>query len=117
MRILFLVIILFSINNLYSQQADTEAYHPKYNELLVKHLRYPSEAVEKNLQGQCQVSFTVHIDGKTSDFKVIKGVSNCPECDQEAIRVLKLMKKWKPAIKNGKPVESQKISEINFILH
>jgi TonB family protein len=118
MKKILLLSIIFVIGNTSYSQNDSllEAYHPKYKELIIKHLNYPPEAVKKGFQGKTQVSFNVHIDGSTSDFKVIQGVPNCPECDQEAIRVLKLMKKWKPATVNGKAIESRKESTIKFVL-
>lgn len=83
---------------------------------VIKNLRYPLVAVEKNLQGSCKIQFIVHDNGKLSEFVVLEGVEGCLECDQEALRVLKKTRKWTPAMKDGKKVSSRHIEVIKFIL-
>ena len=46
--------------------------------------------------------FKINSDGRVSDVKIISGV--CPDLDNEVIRVLSSSPKFKPAIKDGKPV-------------
>jgi len=48
------------------------------------------------------IQFTVDTLGNTSNHKVIKSVNK--ELDDEALRVSKLIKFYKPAFQNGKPV-------------
>ncbi len=50
------------------------------------------------------VNFTISKDGEVTDPKILKGATGCPKCDEEALRVVKLMPKWKPGMDNGKPV-------------
>ena len=59
------------------------------------------------LVGKCYVSIVVEIDGSISNVKVIRGVPDCPECDKEAIRLMKTMPKWKPGKTGGKVVRSR----------
>jgi hypothetical protein len=47
--------------------------------------------------GKCYLSFYIAADGSVTDILIKRGVPNCPECDAEAVRVLKEMPKWKPA--------------------
>ncbi len=69
---------------------------------LASHLNYPQRAVEEGLTGKCYTQFVVNEDGTITDLVVKRGVPNCPECDAEAIRVIKLMPKWIPGKVDGK---------------
>ena len=53
-------------------------------------------------QGRVIVSFVVEKDGSLSNVKILRSVDTL--LDQEAIRIVKSMPKWKPARKNGKVV-------------
>lgn len=68
---------------------------------LTKNLKYPLTAQRANRQGTVLVSFIVNKDGSIADRKVVKSVS--PELDREALRVLRLMPKWKPGEDHGQP--------------
>ncbi len=57
-------------------------------------VKYPEEAIEKNLSGKVYLSFIVEIDGSVSNITVEKGVH--PLLDSEAVRVIRQMPKWKP---------------------
>jgi periplasmic protein TonB len=63
---------------------------------------YPQEAQDSSIQGTVYVSFVVEKDGSLSDIKIIRGV--CPSLNAEALRVMKMMPKWKPGKQRGKPV-------------
>lgn len=68
---------------------------------LTKNLKYPLTAQRAKRQGTVLVSFIINKDGSIADRKVVKSVS--PELDREALRVLRLMPKWKPGEDHGKP--------------
>lgn len=68
---------------------------------LTKHLKYPLAAQRAKRQGTVLVSFIVNKDGTIADRKVVKSAS--PELDREALRVLRLMPKWKPGEDHGQP--------------
>ncbi len=80
--------------------------HEAMNKFLRNNLVYPQTAIELNLQGKCYVQFVVDVDGSISNVKIKRGVPDCPECDKEAIRVVKSMPKWNPGKLNSKPVGS-----------
>ena len=63
---------------------------------------YPAEAKEKEIQGRVFVGFVVEKDGSISNVKVLKGIGG--GCDEEAVRVISSMPKWKPGMQKGKPV-------------
>ena len=68
---------------------------------LTKHLKYPLAAQRAKRQGTVLVSFIVNKDGTIADRKVVKSAS--PDLDREALRVLRLMPKWKPGEDHGQP--------------
>jgi TonB family protein len=81
-------------------------------EYLSSHLKYPAKAIKNNIQGTVIVEFVVDKDGSVSDIKVIKSVDLL--LDEEAVRVIKKMPKWDPAIQGGRLVKSYKRQPIEF---
>ena len=81
-------------------------------EFIQKNVKYPESAKEKGLEGKVYVQFVVEKDGRLSSFNVLRGVSD--DIDAEAIRVLKMMPKWKPGMKDGKAVKVQYVMPFNF---
>ena len=69
---------------------------------LQSNLKYPEVARNNNISGQVFLEFVVERDGTIGNVKVLAGVY--PELDQEAIRVVKMMPKWKPGKQMGKTV-------------
>lgn len=69
---------------------------------LTKHIRYPAYARQRKLQGNVVCQFLVNEDGRISDVRVLQGVH--PVLDNEAMRVLRSMPRWKPGRLHGKPV-------------
>jgi TonB family protein len=65
-------------------------------------IKYPTVITEKGIYGTCYVRYTVDIDGSIKDVKILKGVKDCPECDEEAKRVISIMPNWIPGKINGK---------------
>ena len=65
-------------------------------------IKYPAEAKEKGIRGRVFVNFIVEPDGSLSNIKVLKGVGG--GCDEEAIRLVESMPKFKPGIQNGEAV-------------
>ncbi|MFN5417001.1 MAG: energy transducer TonB [Flavobacteriia bacterium] len=87
------------------------------NEYIVKKLVYPPDAIDLGLQGRCYLKFVVEVDGQVSNVSVVKGVPDCPQCDKEAIRVVKSMPNWKPGKNGGKAVRVWCQIPLNFTLH
>ncbi len=79
-----------------------------------ENVRYPQSSIEMNEQGRVFLSFLVDIDGSISEVKVEKGISD--SLNAEAIRVVKSMPKWKPALLANQPVKSTVRIPINFKL-
>ena len=77
---------------------------------------YPEMAKEMGYQGKCYLRFIVSSTGTISNVMVKKGVPDCPEGDKEAIRVIRSMPRWKPAINGGVPVNSYYTLPFKFTL-
>lgn len=86
----------------------------KLMEYLSKNISYPPMAKESGIQGTVFVTFVVEPDGSVTNSKVLRGIGG--GCDDEALRVVRNMPKWKPGKQRGKPVRVQFNLPIKFIL-
>lgn len=77
---------------------------------------YPDSAIRNGISGKCYISFVVDVDGTLSNIRVVRGIKDCPVCDQEAVRVIKMMPKFKPGMKDGVPVKVTYNVPISFKL-
>lgn len=82
---------------------------------LSDNLVYPDVAKENGIQGTVTVLFIVNEDGSVSDVKIQKGIGG--GCDQEALRIVKEMRKWKPGKQAGVPVRVYQLLPITFKLN
>jgi len=64
-----------------------------------KNVHYPLSAQLQGIQGRDAIRFIVNKDGSIKDVEVIRSLN--PDCDQEAVRVIKSMPKWIPGRQNG----------------
>ena len=69
---------------------------------VAKNLHYPEIALEQELQGTVVVRFEVKKDGTVGRTQVVKSLS--AECDLEACKVIKIMPRFTPARRQGRPV-------------
>ena len=67
-----------------------------------KNMRYPAEAHKNGTQGRVLVKFVVTDKGDIETPTVFESVD--PLLDAEALRVIKMMPKWKPGKQRGKAV-------------
>lgn len=81
---------------------------------LGKSIKYPQMAKEAGIQGVVYVTFIIGPDGSVSNVEVLRGIKG--GCDEEAVRVVKNMPKWKPGKQRGKPVTVQYNLPIRFVL-
>ncbi len=79
------------------------------------HIRYPSVARENGIQGTVVVQFVVNTDGSIVDVKPV-GQKKGGGLEDEAVRVVKGMPKWKPGKQNGRSVRVQYSLPIRFKL-
>jgi len=80
-----------------------------------KNVRYPAIAKEYNITGKVFISFIVDKKGSVTNVKVVRGVDK--NLDEEAVRVVKSLPKYKPGKQRGKPVRVMFTIPINFTLN
>jgi TonB family protein len=78
------------------KREDTFIKHPYYkggikamNELIYGNLKYPKEAAAKKLEGIVILKYDINHLGHVIDAKVVKSLGS--GCDEEAIRVVKML--------------------------
>lgn len=81
---------------------------------LQKNLQYPAFARENNIEGRVTVQFVVNEDGSIGNAIIKRGIGG--GCNEEAIRVVMSMPKWKPGMQNGHPVKVYYTLPITFML-
>lgn len=74
----------------------------KLMEYIQKNIKYPMMARESDIQGRVFVNFVVEPDGSISNVAVLRGIGG--GCDEEAVRVVNSMPKWKPGKQRGSAV-------------
>ena len=111
---------------------------------MMRNVKYPKEAQEYGVQGRILVEFVVEKDGSITNTKVIKGAGKeneivvvaykakdeTPEelkkegedkgriaLQEEALRVVKAMPKWKPGSDKGKTVRTKFVLPVVFRLN
>ncbi|MFD0939997.1 M56 family metallopeptidase [Pedobacter boryungensis] len=107
-------------NNVYSFVAmENPPSYPggvsEFYNFLGKNIKYPLLASDNEIEGNVYVSFTVEKDGSLNDIKVDRKLGY--GIDEEAVRVLKLSKRWNPGMQNGRPVRVKYNIPIRFSLN
>lgn len=79
-----------------------------------QYLKYPETAVVQGIQGRVMVEFIIDKDGKVTNVRVVKGVSD--ELDAEAVKVISASPKWKPGRVKGEKVRTSITVPVEFKL-
>ncbi len=87
---------------------DMDSYYQE----IYKDLNYPKKAKRNKITGKVFVEFIVQKDGTLREVKAVKGIN--PDCDEEAVRVIKNGPKWFPAEQKGIKVDVKMILHIPF---
>lgn len=77
-------------------------------------IKYPTMAMENNIQGRVVVQFVVTKTGKIGEVKVVR--SKDPDLDKEAVRVVKSLPNFIPGKMNGQAVNVWYTLPITFKL-
>ncbi|NID09015.1 energy transducer TonB [Fibrella aestuarina] len=77
-------------------------------------LRYPEEARKQQIEGDVYVHYIVTKDGSIVQPKIIKGIG--AGCDEEALRLVKAMPRYKPGAQSGTLVAVAYNQRIEFRL-
>ena len=135
-RILIIIAICMSTGSISAQEgikADTVKFNepvfhidsvdvkPEYPggemgslKFIAKNLKYPVNLMKENVLGKVICGFIINKKGEVTDPFILKGAH--PGLDNEALRVIRLMKKWKPGMLNGDTVNVITTLPINFRL-
>jgi TonB family protein len=79
-----------------------------------KNLRYPTEALQRKIEGKVVIEFLVLPDGSLTDFRVLKGIGF--GCDEEVIRLIKEGSAWSPTLQNNIAVREKVRVQLRFKL-
>jgi TonB family protein len=79
---------------------------------LVSNIKYPEDAVKAGIHGTVFVNFIVEKDGKITHVKILRGIGK--SCDEEALRVIKMMPRWIPGKVKGENVATAFVLPIRF---
>ena len=77
-------------------------------------IKYPAIARENGISGQVIVQFVVSKEGDIQKAKVVRGIGG--GCNEEALRVVNGMPRWKPGKHNGRAVPVTFTLPIKFVL-
>jgi periplasmic protein TonB len=79
---------------------------------LAEHLVYPEQAKKGNIQGRVVVKMIIRKNGKIENVQLLRDIGG--GCGEEAVRVVKAMPPWKPAMLEGKPVNINYTLPVTF---
>ena len=78
-------------------------------------LKYPQAAREAGISGTVYIEFVVWNDGSIRKVAVKRGIGG--GCEEEAMRIVKLMPKWIPGLQRTKPVNVPMVLPVKFKLN
>ena len=99
------------IRPVFLHSSDPRTFLEKW---VYQYLKYPAEAVRDGIQGRVMVDFIIEKDGKVTEVRVLKGVSEA--LDAEAVKVVSASPKWKPGRVNGNKVRTSLTIPVEFKL-
>jgi len=85
------------------------------NTFIMTNLKYPQQDVVKGTEGTVYVSFIVEASGAVSNVSILRGLSE--GCDEEVVRVIKLMPSWSPGKQRNKAVRVKMHLPVKFSLN
>ncbi len=85
-----------------------------WRKIIINNIQYPIMAKESNISGTVYLKFIVEPDGSITNITLLRGIGG--GCDEEAIRVVKMLKNWIPGKQNGNPVRVWLTLPIKFTL-
>lgn len=85
---------------------------PKIQAFINQNILYPDSARANKIEGVVVVRFSVTDKGEITDLELIRNIGF--GCGQEAMRVVRIMPAFRPALRNGLPVATQMTLPIRF---
>jgi protein TonB len=96
------------------EQPEFPGGYAALNRYLHEQIKYPNTAMELNIQGTVYVSFVVEPDGSVTNITLLRGIG--AGCDEEALRVVSGMPRWKPGKQRNKAVRVRFNLPVRFVL-
>ena len=85
-----------------------------FMKFLYERIKYPMVAKKMGIEGRLYLQFVVEKNGSVTDLSVLKGLG--AGCDEEALRVMKLVPNFTPGKQRGTPVRVKMTIPIVFKL-
>lgn len=105
----FLILIFLASGISVAAQTAPKTTQPEYpgglpaiEAFLAQQLIYPEQAHKQGIEGRVVVGFMINEQGRVVSPKIMKSVH--PSLDSEAVRVVQLMPRWKPGLKDKTPI-------------
>ena len=106
--------IIYSEKNLDSiPEAKLDNTHKILYNYVYSQIKYPSQAIELQIEGRVEIEFIIETNGLTSNYVINESVGG--GCTNEALRIINELQ-WKPGFKDGLAVRSEKVMFIEFRL-
>ena len=109
--------LLFENDSIYETVDKVPVYKKSRGNIqkyLAKQLKYPVDALAKEIEGKVLVSFVVTKDGELANVELVKGLYE--SIDKEALRVIHSLDKWKPGVVNGEVVHTKVTLPVHFYI-
>lgn len=96
------------------QQPEFPGGNQAMMDYLIRNLKYPEDAVQNKIEGRVILQFVVGRFGEIKEAQILKSVSE--SIDQEALRIIREMPRWKPGKQNGRAVNVRYTMPLMFKL-
>ena len=83
-------------------------------EWMNKKISYPAAAIDEGISGEVVVSVKIGCTGEVESVRVLKSPSDI--LTAEVLKIVRLMPRWFPAIKNGRAVSDSVVIPVRFNL-
>ncbi|MBR1656578.1 MAG: energy transducer TonB [Prevotella sp.] len=93
----------FIVGEIMEERPSFPGGQQKLMEFIANNIRYTDEMKETGITGRVVVSVVIKKDGSIGEPKIIRSIH--PLFDNEALRVISSMPKWRPGSQRGKRVE------------
>ncbi len=120
----FLIMFVFCVNVISSQNncckdeysilfiSTAPVFNGDLNEFIEKNTKYPENWGKNKIEGMVIIEFWIDTIGNTYNHKVIKGIRI--DLDNEALRVVRLVKFEKPAYQKNMPIPVRYVVPVKF---
>lgn len=106
------VIIADSVYTKVDQMPEYPGGNAALIQFIKDNLKYPAAAAQAGIEGRVVIRFIVAKTGEVMNIEVLRGLDK--ECDEEGVRVVKLMPSWKPGMHNGVAVDVYFVLPITY---